>query len=104
MYVLTMQRSSTTAHSGIKLEPLVKRNRINSAQANLQTHPCFQSSLFNDGERAAGSIKVWKERHPEFDRLPDNARKNFKDHQLETIIWAQSVLEILDSLFFFVSV
>lgn len=100
-----MQRSSTTLHGGIKLEPLgnqqkenqskIKRNRINSAQTNLQSHPCFQSSLFNDGERAAGSIKIWKDRHPELERMQDNARKNFKDYQLENVIWAQSVNHIL---------
>ena len=107
-----MQRSSTTTmpqhpsgggggggggsvmgvSGSLKLEPLLaKRHRVNSAQANLQSHPCFQSSLFSDGERAAGSIRVWKDRHPEFDRVSENARKNFKDHQLENVIWAQSV-------------
>lgn len=89
-----MQRSTTTYNGTTKLEPL-KKTRTNSAQANLQSHPCFQSSLFSDAERAAGSIKVWHERHPEFDKThqtgQESSKKIFKDHQLESIIWAQSV-------------
>ena len=93
-----MQRSSTTAASAalVKLEPIVQ-GRANSAQANLQSHPCFQSSLFNDKERAAGSLKVWKERHFTERSLTmiegaDVKKKNLnKDYQLENVIWSQSV-------------
>lgn len=92
-----MQRSTTTAASvSFKLEPL-NTNRANSAQANLQSHPCFQSSLFNDKDRAAGSLKVWKERYL-LDRAithlgsSDSHKKTLnKDYQLENIIWSQSV-------------
>ena len=60
-----MQRSTTTltpakSNKG-KLDVLVAA-RANSARANLQSHPCFQSSLFSDKDRPAGSIKLWKER------------------------------------------
>jgi hypothetical protein len=71
--------------------------RANSAQANLQSHPCFQSSLFNDKERAAGSFKAWKERfdserHSQLNAQNEGYRKNFnKDYQLQNIIWSQSV-------------
>jgi hypothetical protein len=87
-----MQRSSTTVSGATKLQPL-NVDRVNSAQANLQSHPCFQSSLFNDKERAAGSLKLWKERHTNQNSQPaltaENARK--KDYQLENVIWTQSV-------------
>ena len=93
-----MQRSSTTAASvSFKLEPL-KTDRANSAQANLQSHPCFQSSLFNDKDRAAGSLKIWKERYL-LERAnthlgsSDPHKKNVnKDYQLENVIWSQSVI------------
>lgn len=85
-------------HGSIRLEPLFRPEpgsnvtRVNSAQANLQTHPCFQSSLFNDTERAAGTIKLWKERHPEIQATNnENLKKNLKDYQLENTIWIQSV-------------
>jgi hypothetical protein len=72
-----------------------RATRINSAQSNLQSHPCFQSSLYNDKDRAAGSLKVWKERHnlerskSQLDGIP---KKNFnKDYQHKEIFWSQSV-------------
>ena len=95
-----MQRSSTTAASGVlvKLEPIAAHARANSAQAFLQSHPCFQSSLFNDKERAAGSLKVWKERYfnerslTMIDGGAETKKKNLnKDYQLENVIWSQSV-------------
>ena len=94
-----MQRSSTTATSGlhVRLDPIGGPFRANSAQANLQSHPCFQSSLFNDKERAAGSLKIWKERHFNERSLTllegsEARKKNLnKDYQLENIIWSQSV-------------
>ena len=93
-----MQRSSTTATSGlhVRLEPL-GASRANSAQANLQSHPCFQSSLFNDKERSAGSLKIWKERNFNERSLTllegsEGRKKNLnKDYQLENVIWSQSV-------------
>lgn len=33
--------------------------RPSSAQGNLQSHPCFQSSLLDDGH-APGSVEEWK--------------------------------------------
>lgn len=101
-----MQRSSTTAapssvNSKTALAPLDGSVRANSAQANLQTHPCFQSSLFNDKERAAGSLKAWKERFnfgKHYQSSSDGmsaagtAGRNLnKDYQLENVIWSQSV-------------
>lgn len=89
---------STTISGALKLEPLTvnaSRERVNSAQANLQSHPCFQSSLFNDNERAAGSIKLWKERFTSTQtRLHPNDYSKKKDYQLENVIWAQSVRRI----------
>ena len=69
--------------------------RLNSAQSNLQSHPCFQSSLYDDKDRAAGSLKVWKERH-NFERsksqLDGAPKKNFnKDYQHKEVFWSQSV-------------
>jgi hypothetical protein len=99
-----MQRSSTTATGGgalVKLEPIAP-SRANSAQANLQSHPCFQSSLFNDKERAAGSLKIWKERYfnerslTMIDGGLEAKKKNLnKDYQLENVIWSQSVIKHL---------
>jgi hypothetical protein len=102
-----MQRSTTTIASTTttnsnrlggtqKKEPLLWM-RANSAQANLQSHPCFQSSLFNDKDRAAGSFKAWKERFEsdrssQFIAQNEGNRKNFnKDYQLQNVIWSQSV-------------
>ena len=100
-----MQRSSTTAANGVlvKLEPIA-HGRANSAQANLQSHPCFQSSLFNDKERAAGSLKAWKERFLNERSLTmiegtETKKKNLnKDYQLENVIWSQSVINFIHSL------
>jgi hypothetical protein len=111
-----MQRSTTTAADGAtnimtssRRDPLLvyRDYRANSAQANLQSHPCFQSSLFNDKDRAVGSFKAWKERleseKPSLLQLQSvndvggiNAggfgRKHLnKDYQLENVIWTQSV-------------
>lgn len=106
-----MQRSTTTitpprskTKSG-KLAVLLAA-RANSARANLQSHPCFQSSLFNDKDRAAGSFKVWKERLIQ-DKLPsieritsstevvnraEQAKEYNKDYELQNVIWAESVI------------
>lgn len=102
-----MQRSSTTAtgavvKKGVAIDELrLDLQRASSAQANLQSHPCYQSSLFNDKERAAGSLKAWKERHLVSKSTVFNdaavsssagLTKNLnKDYQLENTIWSQSV-------------
>ena len=113
-----MQRSSTTAapssvNSKTALAPLDVGVRANSAQANLQTHPCFQSSLFNDKERAAGSLKAWKERQHQGKHYQSSSdgmsaggsgiggRNLNKDYQLENVIWSQSVIEIPPSSIYF---
>lgn len=102
-----MQRSTTTL-TPTRPKPtrqleILLANRANSARANLQSHPCFQSSLFNDKERAAGSFKLWKDRLIQ-DRLPaldravpeavsrnEQAREFNKDYELQNVIWAESV-------------
>lgn len=95
-----MQRSTTiTGSTKLKpiSEPVNTTNRASSAQANLQSHPCFQSSLFNDKERAAGSLKVWKERTQNFERPSTQATLESvkpvlnRDYELENLIWSQSV-------------
>ena len=98
----TIATTSTTNTNSNRLDGTQKKEpllwlRANSAQANLQSHPCFQSSLFNDKDRAAGSFKAWKERF-ESERPShmisqnEGHRKNFnKDYQLQTVIWSQSV-------------
>lgn len=91
-----MNRSTTT--TGAKRHSsLTNLARANSAQANLQSHPCFQSSLFSDKERAAGSLKAWKERNQNVEKNKDiesldGIKSNIKrDYELENIIWTQSV-------------
>ena len=105
-----MQRSTTTftppgKPPNGKLAALLAA-RSNSARANLQSHPCFQSSLFNDKERAAGSFKAWKERLildklpsiersltlPEATSRPEQGKEFNKDYELQNVIWAESVL------------
>ena len=104
-----MQRSTTTLTparpTNGKLAALLAA-RANSARANLQSHPCFQSSLFNDKERAAGSLKVWKERLiqeklPSIERSltqnetvgrPEQGKELNKDYELQNVIWAESVM------------
>lgn len=91
-----MNRSTTTNVSK-RHSSLTNMARANSAQANLQSHPCFQSSLFDDKERAAGSLKAWKERNQHLDKKKelenlDGIKSNIKrDYELENIIWTQSV-------------
>ena len=93
-----MERSLTTATGKTRLEPIPADLllRANSAQPNLQTHPCFQSSLFNDKERAAGSFKTWKERNEKLftsKQNPDSiSKEQIKDFQLENVIWTESVI------------
>ncbi len=77
------------------LAPILPQRR-SSAKANLQTHPCFQSSLFDDKERAAGSFKEWKERQKNFDSKKDLN----KDYELKHIIWAESVMNYIFFSFF----
>lgn len=106
-----MQRSTTTltrSKSNKNLDKLLAA-RANSARANLQSHPCFQSSLFNDKDRAAGTFKLWKERLTQ-DKLPSLERVNTneslsraeqgkefnKDYELQNVIWAESVRNISD--------
>ena len=105
-----MQKSPTTIACNVSKpsKPLLAM-RNNSAQANLQSHPCFQSSLFNDRDRATGSYKAWRERL-DADKNPNdyssggggggvdyssqtaaNKKLQNKDFQLEQIIWTQSV-------------
>lgn len=91
-----MNRSTTTTGSK-RHSSLTNLARANSAQGNLQSHPCFQSSLFNDKDRAAGSLKAWKARNQHLDKNKDlesldGIKSNIKrDYELENIIWAQSV-------------
>ena len=92
---LTIGSGKPTAKT--RLEPIMPELlfRANSAQPILQSHPCFQSSLFNDKERAAGSLKVWKERNEKPFGSKQNsegfAKEHIKDYQLENIIWTESV-------------
>ncbi len=65
-------------------------DRPSSAQGNLQSHPCFQASLFNDNERAIGSFDEWYKRTQKT-RANAQSSKTQKDFQLEQIIWSQSV-------------
>ncbi|CAF0745097.1 unnamed protein product [Brachionus calyciflorus] len=94
-----MQRSTTTI-SGAKQrhhKSLTGLNRASSAQGNLQSHPCFQSSLYNDKERAAGSLKAWKERNQHLDKHKDQENQDGvrlevkRDYELENIILTQSI-------------
>jgi hypothetical protein len=96
-----MQRNHTTLKSTMhasfatNTQIIPIRGRTNSAQPNLQSHPMFQSSLFNDKERPAGSLSVWKERvDKNFPKIqPDdslNANMNV-DYQLMNIAWTESV-------------
>jgi hypothetical protein len=73
-------------------------NRPRSAQPNLQSHPCFQTNLYNDA-RAAGLAKAWKERSPHLNARPHShfpdapiAKKfDMRDYHLENVIWTQRV-------------
>ena len=75
---------------------IVPLRRINSAQGNLQTHPCFQSDLYCD-IRAAGLVKTWKEKNTQYNRpqshFTESSTKKFdtRDYQLENTIWTQTV-------------
>jgi hypothetical protein len=72
-----------------KLAP-ISEDRPSSAQGNLQSHPCFQASLFNDNERAVGNFDEW---HKRFHKARPNTQstKIQKDYQLEQVIWSQTV-------------
>lgn len=88
-------RSSTSSIQPLpKLAGPILPLRRCSAGSNLQTHPCFQSSLFSDQERAAGTFKEWRERmiekrliHPN-ESVKAEARK---DHRLKQVLWSESV-------------
>ena len=88
------KRSSSNMRGSPKfrLEPILE-NRRNSAKSNLQSHPCFQSSLFDDKERAAGSYKEWKERMIN-QKLVSPGKEQNKDYQLQHVIWSESVILI----------
>jgi hypothetical protein len=84
---------SAQVSSRHRLEPLdISSPRPSSAQANMQSHPCYQASLFYDNQRAAGSIDQWKKRMVN-DRPTTQVgvRDAKRDYQLENVIWTQSV-------------
>jgi hypothetical protein len=86
-----MESQAQSARSLVleKLKP-INEDRPSSAQSNLQSHPCFQASLFNDNERAVGNFDEWHKRMHK--TKPDaHSGKIQKDYQLEQIIWSQSV-------------
>ena len=89
---VSSSQSLQAPKSKIKLEPIVE-NRRGSAKGNIQTHPCFQSSLFNDKERAAGSFKEWKDRMiaKRVFRASEAAKEATKDYSLKQVLWAESV-------------
>jgi hypothetical protein len=90
-------------HSRRKLKPLDDAPRPSSAKANMQSHPCYQASLFYDNQRAAGSIQQWKERlgKERANTQIDLKQEIKRDYQLENVIWTQSVscLYLHDCLF-----
>ncbi|KAI3389231.1 hypothetical protein SNEBB_007780 [Seison nebaliae] len=50
-----------SSHDNISLKLIEMNNhRISSAEAVLQTHPCYDTSLFNDYERGTTSLNKWK--------------------------------------------
>jgi len=94
----TSYATSRSANSAVKplpklFGPILPLRRC-SAGSNLQTHPCFQSSLFNDQERAAGSFKEWRERMIEKRLINPNESAKAearKDYQLKQVLWTESV-------------
>lgn len=77
----------------LQLEPILPLRR-GSARSNLQTHPCFQSSLFNDQERAAGSYKEWKDRmiNKKLISINESIKESKKDYHLQHVLWTESVI------------
>ncbi len=108
LYVTTFHQWNQNIQVNKSTDTLLRsfNSRANSARANLQSHPCFQSSLFNDKERAAGSLKTWKERLaqeklPSIERTltqnetigrPEQGKELNKDYELQNVIWAESVI------------
>ncbi len=74
----------------VEFAPIITTRR-GSARCNLQSHPCFQSSLFDDQERAAGSYKEWKNRMVAKRLMSFNSKEVNKDYQLQHVLWSESV-------------
>ncbi len=68
--------------------------RPSSAQSNLQTHPCFQSSLLDDGH-APGTVGEWRKSlsssKPQFRMTNINRDAEDYDQNLEVKSYVQSV-------------
>lgn len=93
----------SAVHSRRKLEPLDDAPRPLSAKANMQSHPCYQGSLFYDNQRAAGTIQQWKERLGKERAATqiDLKQEAKRDYQLENVIWTQSVSCLFMNTFLF---
>ena len=79
-------------NSRSRLQPIDEALRPTSARANIQSHPCYQASLFHDNQRAAGSLDQWKKRmNLERSATQADIKETKRDYQLENIIWTQSV-------------
>jgi hypothetical protein len=83
------------AREKVEFAPLITTRR-GSARCNLQSHPCFQSSLFDDQERAAGSYKEWKSRMVVKRLINVNSKEANKDYQLQHVLWSESVSETFE--------
>lgn len=68
--------------------------RPSSAQGNLQSHPCFQSSLLDDGH-APGTVDEWRKslssNRPQLRMANINRYAEDYDQNLETRSYFQSV-------------
>ena len=68
--------------------------RPSSAQGNLQSHPCFQSSLLDDGH-APGTIDEWRKllisNRPQLRMTNINREADDYDQNLEVKAYFQSV-------------
>jgi hypothetical protein len=72
--------------------------RPSSAQGNLQTHPCFQSSLLDDGH-APGTVDEWRKslssNKPQLRMANINRKAEDYDQNLEVKSYFQSVNKII---------
>ena len=74
------------------------KQRPSSAQSKLQNHPCFQSSLLDDGH-APGTVQEWKKslssNKPQLRMANIDRNADDYDQNLEVTSYFQSVNKIL---------